>query len=80
MDRAIAIQVSQLTKTYDGHTAVSDLSFQVYAGEIFGLAGAERGGEKHHAPDAHHAADADVGHGQRLGPRYGARGGCRPAD
>ena len=29
MDRAIAIQVSHLTKTFDGHTAVSDLSFEV---------------------------------------------------
>ena len=34
MDRAIAIQVSRLTKAYDKHMAVSDLSFEVYAGEI----------------------------------------------
>src|SRR5438128_8511524 len=45
MDRAIAIQVSQLTKTFDGHTAVSDLSFQVYSGEIFGLLGPNGAGK-----------------------------------
>ena len=45
MDRAIAIQVSRLTKTFDGHTAVSDLSFQVYSGEIFGLLGPNGAGK-----------------------------------
>ena len=45
MDRAIAIEVSRLTKTYDGHMAVSDLSFQVYSGEIFGLLGPNGAGK-----------------------------------
>src|SRR5262245_65524841 len=39
MDRAIAIEVSHLSKSYDGHRAVTDISFTVYAGEIFGLRG-----------------------------------------
>jgi ABC-2 type transport system ATP-binding protein len=45
MDRAIAIDVSRLCKTYDGHKAVDDLSFQVYAGEIFGLLGPNGAGK-----------------------------------
>ncbi|MCG3777666.1 MAG: Daunorubicin/doxorubicin resistance ATP-binding protein DrrA [Nitrospira sp.] len=46
MDHAIAIKVSGLTKTYDGgHVAVSDLSFQVYQGEIFGLLGPNGAGK-----------------------------------
>ncbi|ALA56903.1 ATP-binding cassette domain-containing protein [Nitrospira moscoviensis] len=45
MDRAIAIEVSHLSKSYDGHTAVDDLSFQVYAGEIFGLLGPNGAGK-----------------------------------
>ena len=45
MDRTIAIDVSRLRKTYDGHTAVDDLSFQVYAGEVFGLLGPNGAGK-----------------------------------
>ncbi|MEK9142300.1 MAG: ATP-binding cassette domain-containing protein [Nitrospirota bacterium] len=45
MDRTIAIDVSHLRKTYDSHTAVDDLSFQVYAGEIFGLLGPNGAGK-----------------------------------
>jgi ABC-2 type transport system ATP-binding protein len=45
MDRAVAIDVSRLCKTYDGHKAVDDLSFQVYAGEIFGLLGPNGAGK-----------------------------------
>ncbi len=45
MDRPIAIDVSHLCKTYDGHKAVDDLSFQVYAGEIFGLLGPNGAGK-----------------------------------
>ena len=45
MDRSIAINVSHLCKSYDGHKAVDDLSFHVYAGEIFGLLGPNGAGK-----------------------------------
>jgi len=45
MDRTVAIDVSHLCKTYDTHKAVDDLSFQVYAGEIFGLLGPNGAGK-----------------------------------
>lgn len=45
MDRTIAIDVNRLCKTYDSHKAVDDLSFQVYAGEIFGLLGPNGAGK-----------------------------------
>src|SRR5438046_5248478 len=45
MDRAIAVQVSRLTQTFDGYTAVPDLSFRVYSGEIFGLLGPNGAGK-----------------------------------
>ena len=45
MDRAIAIEVSHLSKSYDGHRAVADISFTVYAGEIFGLLGPNGAGK-----------------------------------
>ncbi|HWF58721.1 MAG TPA: ATP-binding cassette domain-containing protein [Nitrospira sp.] len=45
MDRAIAINVSRLCKTYDNHKAVDDLSFQIYAGEIFALLGPNGAGK-----------------------------------
>jgi ABC-2 type transport system ATP-binding protein len=45
MDRTIAIDVSRLCKIYDSHKAVDDLSFQVYAGEIFGLLGPNGAGK-----------------------------------
>ena len=45
MDRTVAIDVNRLCKTYDTHKAVDDLSFQVYAGEIFGLLGPNGAGK-----------------------------------
>lgn len=45
MDRAIAIEVSHLSKSYGGHRAVADISFTVYAGEIFGLLGPNGAGK-----------------------------------
>lgn len=45
MDRSVAIDVSRLCKSYDGHKAVQNLSFQVYAGEIFGLLGPNGAGK-----------------------------------
>ncbi len=44
-DRAIAIDVAHLRRTYDNVTAVDDLSFRVYAGEIFGLLGPNGAGK-----------------------------------
>ena len=34
--RTVAIEASGLGKVYDGVTAIDGLSFQVFAGEIFG--------------------------------------------
>lgn len=45
MDRSIAIDTSNLSKVYDGLTAIQDLSFQVFAGEIFGLLGPNGAGK-----------------------------------
>lgn len=45
MDRAIAIDASHLSKSYDGHQAVADISFTVHAGEIFGLLGPNGAGK-----------------------------------
>src|SRR3954452_2626338 len=40
-----AIEVSQLRKSYRGTTAVSDVSFEVGAGEIFGILGPNGAGK-----------------------------------
>lgn len=45
MERAVTIDVSHLSKSYDGVKAVEDLSFQVYEGEIFGLLGPNGAGK-----------------------------------
>jgi len=45
MGEAIAIETFGLCKTYDGVTAVDNLSFQVYSGEIFGLLGPNGAGK-----------------------------------
>jgi ABC-2 type transport system ATP-binding protein len=45
MERAVAIEVNRLSKAYGAHQAVSDLSFHVYAGEIFGLLGPNGAGK-----------------------------------
>ncbi|MBI4401621.1 MAG: ATP-binding cassette domain-containing protein [Nitrospirae bacterium] len=45
MDRSIAIDTSKLSKVYDGLTAIQDLSFQVFGGEIFGLLGPNGAGK-----------------------------------
>lgn len=45
MERAVAIEVNRLSKAYGAHQAVSDLSFHVYTGEIFGLLGPNGAGK-----------------------------------
>lgn len=45
MDRAVAIEVAHFSKSYGTHQAVSDMSFQVYQGEIFGLLGPNGAGK-----------------------------------
>jgi len=45
MDQALAVDVSHLSKSYDKHVAIADISFQIYAGEIFGLLGPNGAGK-----------------------------------
>jgi len=45
MHRAVAIETIKLCKTYGTIPAVDDLTFQVYAGEIFGLLGPNGAGK-----------------------------------
>ena len=45
MARSLAIEVSALTKVFDGVTAVDHLSFHVQSGEIFGLLGPNGAGK-----------------------------------
>lgn len=41
----VAIEVSHLTKVFGGRTAVSDVSFSVAAGEVFGFLGPNGAGK-----------------------------------
>ncbi|MSQ76838.1 MAG: ATP-binding cassette domain-containing protein [Nitrospiraceae bacterium] len=45
MSRAVAIETIKLRKTYGTLAAVDDLTFQVYAGEVFGLLGPNGAGK-----------------------------------
>lgn len=45
MSRAVAIETIKLRKTYGTLVAVDDLTFQVYAGEVFGLLGPNGAGK-----------------------------------
>src|ERR1700685_76903 len=45
MNNGLMIEVSNLTKRYAGHTAVSDISFSVTRGEIVGLLGSNGAGK-----------------------------------
>lgn len=44
-DRPVVIEVSRLRKAYESTVALEDLSFRVYAGEIFGLLGPNGAGK-----------------------------------
>ena len=60
------IEVKHLTKRYGSHTAVSDLSFTVEKGQIYGFLGPERRRKVH-----------DHEHYDGLPCRYLRRGGHR---
>src|SRR5215475_7948165 len=45
MDKKVIISVRNLVKKYDDFTAVNDISFDVYEGEIFGLLGPNGAGK-----------------------------------
>ena len=61
------IEVEHLVRTYSGVAAVDDVSFTVRRGEIVGLLGAERRGEKH-----------DLAHPHGIPPRHlGSRADLR---
>ncbi len=45
MDQTVAIETARLGKVYDGVTAIQELSFKVFAGEIFGLLGPNGAGK-----------------------------------
>ncbi|RLB16560.1 MAG: ABC transporter ATP-binding protein [Deltaproteobacteria bacterium] len=45
MDTSVIIETSHLTKAYDGHMVVKDLSFQIREGETFGFLGPNGAGK-----------------------------------
>jgi len=45
MNQTVAVETARLGKVYDGVTAIQELSFKVFAGEIFGLLGPNGAGK-----------------------------------
>ncbi len=64
----LAIETWELTKRFNGVTVVDGLNLAVPEGSVFGLVGAERGGQDHHHQDVAGTAAADEGKCMGTGP------------
>ena len=68
MVSSIAIEVTGLGKTYDGVTAIEDLSLTVEAGEIFGLLGPNGAGKSTTLRILITTLKSTTGQAQSVGP------------
>jgi ABC-type arginine transport system ATPase subunit len=55
-----AIEINHLFKKFGSLMAVSDLSFEVHAGDVFGFLGPNGAGQKHNDQDDAFADKADI--------------------